>query len=441
MRRNSIPKFLKALPIISVMSLLLGLISPNSAMAAYTFTNITSTSFTIGFNTSYGPNDTWQCLVYNSGGTTVIGNYSGIAGSVHSVTATGLQPSTTYLVECSDLTTLTNYEFGTTVQTLGPAPDFTLSTSSETATVGQALTAGYAINSIGGAITSYSISSAPGHGLSFSTVTGFITGTPTSAMTATDFVITGTNGSGSDTATITLTILPAQVPIVIAPANSQQISGTVGTAFSFNFNISGGVTPYTVAISSGTLPAGLSMTTGGQISGTPTAAGNATLSFTVEDAISTQASAVTGVVFAISAASAPTPARVEVPAPTQQSKIVKISPETGTALETTSVVASGTFIEKITSIQVNGVPLPAGSWKETTTAITFVVPVLAAGKYSIQIYNGSAPLLAAQSFVVPGSAALVANPLKRTSIVCTIGKHSRTFFGLKPVCPAGYTKK
>ena len=112
---------------------------PSAAHAAYTFSNVTSTSFTVNFvsnspggDASFGSTtDTWQCLVYEStGGQSVVGNYNGIAASVHSVSATGLQPNQTYIVECNDQTTLRVYQSGTTVQTLNAAPAFTLSSSS-----------------------------------------------------------------------------------------------------------------------------------------------------------------------------------------------------------------------------------------------------------------------------------------------------------------------
>jgi hypothetical protein len=49
-------------------------------------------------------------------------------------------------------------------------------------------------------------------------------------------------------------------------------NGKVGTAYSQSLGASGGTTPYTWSISSGTLPSGLTLTaSSGQISGTPTA--------------------------------------------------------------------------------------------------------------------------------------------------------------------------
>jgi hypothetical protein len=83
-------------------------------------------------------------------------------------------------------------------------PAFTLSSSSETATVNTSAT-GFTISSTGGAIATFAISATP-PGMSFSTSTGALTGTPTSVASATSYTITATNASGSATRTFTLTV-------------------------------------------------------------------------------------------------------------------------------------------------------------------------------------------------------------------------------------------
>ena len=85
------------------------------------------------------------------------------------------------------------------------APAFTLSSSSETRTVNIAAT-GFTISSTGGLIASFAINATPA-GMSFSTSTGALTGTPTTVATATTYTVTATNASGSTTATFALTVL------------------------------------------------------------------------------------------------------------------------------------------------------------------------------------------------------------------------------------------
>lgn len=73
---------------------------------------------------------------------------------------------------------------------------------------------------------------------------------------------------GSSPLTITTTALPA---------------GTVGTAYSTTLQRDGGKSPYSWEITSGTLPAGLSLAASGAITGTPTAAGESTVTVRVKD--------------------------------------------------------------------------------------------------------------------------------------------------------------
>ena len=85
------------------------------------------------------------------------------------------------------------------------APAFTLSSASETKTVNTAAT-GFTISSTGGVIASFAINATPA-GMSFNTSTGALTGTPTSAASATAYIITATNATGSATQTFTLTVV------------------------------------------------------------------------------------------------------------------------------------------------------------------------------------------------------------------------------------------
>jgi hypothetical protein len=65
-------------------------------------------------------------------------------------------------------------------------------------------------------------------------------------------------------------------------------TGTVGTAYSQTLQASGGIAPYTWSVSSGTLPAGLSLATStGVVSGTPTTAASANFTVEVKDSEST----------------------------------------------------------------------------------------------------------------------------------------------------------
>ena len=109
-------------------------------------------------------------------------------------------------------------------------------------------------------------------GLSISTSTGLITGTPTSvgSFPITVQVTDANNFTTTSTGTITVTAGPA---VAFTPGN-----GAVGVAYTAQPTASGGTGPYTWDVSVGTLPAGLSINaTTGAITGTPSAAGTFTI--------------------------------------------------------------------------------------------------------------------------------------------------------------------
>ena len=92
------------------------------------------------------------------------------------------------------------------------------------------------------------------------------------------------------------------------------------------------------------------------------------------------------------------------PDPVQQSKIVSIAPASASAGTQNPIVISGTFVEKISNVQINGTALPAGSWTQTPTSVSFTLPMTAAGSYQVQLYNGAAPVLLVQTVVLSPAA-------------------------------------
>src|SRR5713101_3823807 len=72
-------------------------------------------------------------------------------------------------------------------------------------------------------------------------------------------------------------------PAPLAIATTSVPSGTVGQAYSTQLNATGGTSPYTWSVSLGSLPAGLTLSAAGVISGTPTTAGSSTFTATVSD--------------------------------------------------------------------------------------------------------------------------------------------------------------
>ena len=91
------------------------------------------------------------------------------------------------------------------------SPTISLSVTSESATAGSAIT-GLSITSTGGTINNFTISPVIGNGLSFSTTTGAITGTPTSAAPAVTYTVTAWNGGGSASVTFTIEVAAGTPP-------------------------------------------------------------------------------------------------------------------------------------------------------------------------------------------------------------------------------------
>jgi hypothetical protein len=107
---------------------------------------------------------------------------------------------------------------------------------------------------------------------------GVISGTPTAGGTST-FTVRVTD-SGSRTGTKSLSIVVG-TPVGVTTASLA--NGNVGTALSRTLAASGGATPYTWSLTSGALPAGLSLSAAGVISGTPTTASTANFTVQVSD--------------------------------------------------------------------------------------------------------------------------------------------------------------
>jgi uncharacterized protein YhjY with autotransporter beta-barrel domain len=129
-------------------------------------------------------------------------------------------------------------------------------------------------------------------GLSFDTGTLTFSGTPTQSGTF-NISVTATDSTGGTAATVTnnYTLTIAAPTLTLTPATVP--AGTAGVAYSQAFTASGGIAPYTYAISAGALPAGLSFTPAGLLSGTPTVAGTFNFSVTATDSTTGTAGTVT----------------------------------------------------------------------------------------------------------------------------------------------------
>jgi hypothetical protein len=149
-------------------------------------------------------------------------------------------------------------------------------------------------------------------------------------------------------------LISGSSPVTSAPgiATTTLTTGAVGTAYSQTLSATGGTIPYKWTISSGTLPGGLSLSSIGTISGTPTAACAATsVTFKVTDSKSATAT---------------------------QSMSIAVNPSASTGGNATGTVASAPvssgganeydFYLKITSTTVSGITAGQQVWCVATTA-------------------------------------------------------------------------
>ncbi len=165
------------------------------------------------------------------------------------------------------------------------APPLSVTTSSLAGgTLGTAYSA--TLGAMGG-ITPYtwsvSVGSLPA-GLSLNTSTGAITGTPTGNMTGPiNFTVKVTDSeqpAGSATAALSITITAPPLSVT----TSSFAVGVVASAYSASLQATGGVSPYSWSVTTGTLPAGLSLNSStGAITGSPTTAGTSNFTVTATD--------------------------------------------------------------------------------------------------------------------------------------------------------------
>lgn len=181
----------------------------------------------------------------------------------------------------------------------------TATTTTQSLTVGTAMTAFSPLTPSGGVTPyAYSHTGTLPTGLSFSTSTGVVSGTPaaTYAPATVVFSVMDANGAvASTTSTVIFMVGPAS-PTISATAATTAQSLTVGIPMaSFSpLRASGGASPYTFSYT-GTLPAGLSFDTGtGAVTGTPTSPyPAANLIFSVKDANNVTASTTSTVSFTV----------------------------------------------------------------------------------------------------------------------------------------------
>lgn len=113
---------------------------------------------------------------------------------------------------------------------------------------------------------------------------GKISGTPTATGQYNFTAQVSDSSSPVKTASAKLSIVVAVAALTIA--TTALPNGVLNSAYSASLDASGGTTPYTWSLASGALPAGLALSSNGEISGTPTTSGMSSFTVQVADSSS-----------------------------------------------------------------------------------------------------------------------------------------------------------
>jgi hypothetical protein len=118
--------------------------------------------------------------------------------------------------------------------------------------------------------------------LSLNPTTGVISGTPTAAGTSSFTVRVADTGGQADTQALSILINPSSPPNI---TTTSLPGGTVGLAYSEGLQATGGTGTLVWSLSGGSLPANLTLSSVGTISGTPTNTGTSNFTVMVTDAL------------------------------------------------------------------------------------------------------------------------------------------------------------
>jgi hypothetical protein len=179
-----------------------------------------------------------------------------------------------------------------------PAPVAGAASATINENLGSASASAIALNLSGGTAASVAIGTQATNGTATASGTG-ITYLPNAGFNGTDtFTYTATNATGTSAAA-TVTVTVSALTLSVSPSSLPV--GTVGTAYSQAITATGGYGSNNCAVTTGTLPAGLTLT-GCTIAGTPSATGTANITVTVTDSSSPSVSKAQAYTLAVSPA-------------------------------------------------------------------------------------------------------------------------------------------
>ncbi len=345
-----------------------------------------------------------------------------LTGDVISGTPTA---TATFTVTATDSVGATKTE--TYTITVNPVLSIT-TTSLSSGTQGTAYSATIATSGGTGADTFNVTSGTLPTGLTLNSITGVISGTPTvKSNGAGSITVTATDSTGA-TAAETYSFSINQ-PISLTPTTTALPSSYINESYNQTITASGGTGTITFSVPANTLPTGLTLSTGGVISGTPTAVGTFPFTVTATDtagATDSQAYTVTINPFALTPTTLPNWTANQA----GYSQTITANGANGTA--TFSVPANtlptGLSLNSSSGL-ISGMPTVAGSYTFTVTA-TDSKGNTAPETYSVTIE----PALSITPTTLPGMS--LATPVN-TTIATSGGTGADTFSVTSGTLPAG----
>lgn len=169
-------------------------------------------------------------------------------------------------------------------------------------------------------------------------------------------------------------------PLTFALGSTVLPSGTVGVAYSTTVAASGGTPPYAYSLSAGPLPPGISLSSGGSFTGTPTAAGSYPITVQVTDSAGATARGSTTIVID--------------PAPLSITTAATVSEQANTAFSTTLTAMGGTAPY---AFAVSTGSLPAGVALSSGGALSGTATATGAFSFAVTVTDSSVPALTASA--------------------------------------------
>lgn len=188
----------------------------------------------------------------------------------------------------------------------------------------------------------------------------------------------------------------------------------INQPYSQTITASGGTAPYSYSLTSGALPAGLTLNSNGTISGTPTAAGNYSFGLTVTDSSGGGGPYIAGILYTPVVAAA-----VEPKAPTITSVSVFPSGDAvGPATGGTTVIINGADLSGADLVTFGGVAGTIAPSGNTSSSLTVTTPPGTVGAVDVAVRTpiGSATLVSGFTYTAaPPAAAPVITAVSPTS--------------------------